>query len=457
MNQLRLLSPHFGSEECKWVHQVIFDELLGIPVTLEKSSACIYTLIVGEAQITWPDVFLRSLISVNLDEGFLHPKDGITVDVASVTDTTPSNLPVLFGEPRISSQGASVDLHFDISGIIFYFLSEAGSIQENARDGHERPLAVNSYSFRNNLLHRPVVDEYIELLRAMINKIWPGSVAKRNEGQIIPTCDVDFPFEASAFRIRSLARELLAATRGELSRVELNRKVANSLRCRAGNYQHDRNYTFPWYIDECERQGRQAVFYFISGHTGGSIDGYYAIEATPIVALLGEITRRGHDIGLHGSYNTFRSSAELNKERARLMQACVSSGHPVDIRQCRQHFLRWDPIYTPRAMEEAGLRLDSTGSYPDIAGFKYGTAHKFSMWDWSRRRALKAKQAPLILMESTVIAKRYQNLGYTEAALEYMLTLKVNALKYGGDFLFLWHNSHLTIEEDRRFFKILLQ
>ena len=44
------------------------------------------------------------------------------------------------------------------------------------------------------------------------------------------------------------------------------------------------------------------------------------------------------------------------------------------------------------------------------------------------------------MMESSVIAKRYMGLGYSDASLSYMLRLRERAMKYGGDFLFLWHN-----------------
>ncbi len=50
----------------------------------------------------------------------------------------------------------------------------------------------------------------------------------------------------------------------------------------------------------------------------------------------------------------------------------------------------------------------------------------------------------------------YLGLGYTDAALDLMLTLKDRALRYGGDFTLLWHNSHFDHPMDRAFYQALV-
>ena len=63
------------------------------------------------------------------------------------------------------------------------------------------------------------------------------------------------------------------------------------------------------------------------------------------------------------------------------------------------------------------------------------------MYDLLNRRPLKVRERPLIVMECSVIADRYLGLGYTDQALDLMLTFKRRALRYGGNFTLLWHNS----------------
>lgn len=55
-----------------------------------------------------------------------------------------------------------------------------------------------------------------------------------------------------------------------------------------------------------------------------------------------------------------------------------------------------------------------------------------------------------------MIAERYLGLGYTDAALDLMLALKHRALRHGGDFTLLWHNSHLITAKDWAFYQALV-
>jgi hypothetical protein len=59
-------------------------------------------------------------------------------------------------------------------------------------------------------------------------------------------------------------------------------------------------------------------------------------------------------------------------------------------------------------------------------------------------------------MECSVIADRYMGLGYSDEAMNLMLSLKEKSLAYGGDFTLLWHNSHFSTEWDKKFFTDLI-
>ena len=63
----------------------------------------------------------------------------------------------------------------------------------------------------------------------------------------------------------------------------------------------------------CEENGIKAA-YFISDRTAGLIDGTYDIFDPRIGDLMREMVRRGHDIGMHGSYHTYQSKYSLRKE-----------------------------------------------------------------------------------------------------------------------------------------------
>lgn len=107
-------------------------------------------------------------------------------------------------------------------------------------------------------------------------------------------------------------------------------------------------------------------------------------------------------------------------------------------------------------LEYAGFIYDSTGSYADMLGFRYGVCYEFSMFDFLQRQKLKLRQRPLIAMECSVIDERYMGLGYSDEALKIMQDLKEKCYRYNGNFSLLWHNSHLKSTEDKKFFMEML-
>ncbi|MGB3500415.1 MAG: polysaccharide deacetylase family protein [Mesorhizobium sp.] len=336
-------------------------------------------------------------------------------------------------------------------------MSRFEEVALDERDAHDRFPAAASLAWRAGFLYRPIVDEYVEVLWALMKRLWPGLERKRRSGKIKISCDVDQPFD----RVGNSARLLLRSIAGDLGR---RRDPALAL-CRArnffarrkGDFRFDPYYTFDWYMDVCEKHGHKAAFYFIPDHSAGAIDGTYEIDEAHVLELMRKIAGRGHEIGMHGSYNTFRNAGQIKRERSRLVAACEKAGLSVEIAGNRQHYLRWDSAETPEHLDAAGFGYDTTGSFADRPGFRYGTSHPFAMWNWATNAPLKLKQHPLVLMECSVLSKAYLGMGHTPEGLSLMLDLKRRSLKYGGDFTLLWHNSEFLTKSDRSFFERLIQ
>jgi hypothetical protein len=289
-----------------------------------------------------------------------------------------------------------------------------------------------------------------------MKSLWPALQRKRRVGQVVVSCDVDVPFDPRANSITGLLKGMLAfALRGQGFRPTLG-LFRNYWVRQQGSYEQDPYFTFDWYMTECEKFNRVATFYFITDSTAGSLDGDYDICDQKILSLLKSIVRRGHAVGVHGSYNSYRSGNQIKLEREKLNNALAEAGVSYQVDGSRQHYLRWDLSKTPDYLDEAGYVYDTTGSYADLPGFRYGTAKPFPMWSWKSNRPLKLVQRPLICMECSVIADRYMGLGYTDEAYVKMQQLKDRAIAFGGDFTLLWHNNYLNADAEKRLFKRLL-
>ena len=453
-----------------WLAKVILCDWLGLSVTLKPGGVESWCLSdsFGSARLLMPDTFFGQA-----GEAWLAPAsvpsralprwrpDEFGLEVPMIEPEVPlvagkEHAQGGYWHERTGPEERVGWLGLDVFGSAFFLLSRYEEVAAPVCDAHDRFPASASLAAQEDFLERPLVDEYIEILWSAMLRLWPGIKRPQIRGQVRYSCDVDAPYEPSSTSPRLLLRALAGDIIKRHSPAKARSRIAAVRGVRRGNFSQDPNHSFERIMDLCEAEGHSGAFYFISGHSAGAIDGCYTLDEAIIGGLLRRIYERGHEIGMHGSYNSFRDLAVLQRERAALLNACEAAGAPIAIKGNRQHFLRWDSAMTPSLLALSGFDYDTTGGFADRPGFRYGTARRFAMWDWREERALTLIQQPLIVMECSVIAPRYLGLGYSEEALGKMLELKSRALRYGGDFTLLWHNSHLDTADDWRFLHQLL-
>jgi hypothetical protein len=322
-----------------------------------------------------------------------------------------------------------------------------------SRDQNDRFPAAASLAVERGFLYRPIVDEYIEILWSALLKLWPQLTRPSVAGAMVVTCDVDEPYERWISSPWLLAQGLAGALLRRRSLGCASRRLKNALCSRRGRFQFDPNWNFAWYMSTLESHGHRGIFYFIPTSGRTQFDCTYSLTERRMQELLKSLSDRGHQIGMHGSYLTYRDGALMKRERTSLIDACGRAGANAAVSGNRQHYLRWDAGQTADHLEHAGFTYDSSGGYPDNPGFRYGTTRAFPMWSWMQQAPLKLRQRPLILMEGSVIS--YLKLGYSAEAFDLMRVLKKAALKY-GDFTMLWHNSSLSTPEDIDLFSQIL-
>jgi hypothetical protein len=325
------------------------------------------------------------------------------------------------------------------------------------RDKHGRFPATASLAHKAGFLDRPIVDEYIEILWSCMKRLWPCLERKRRLFRVRISCDVDHPYSRARKSLRFLARHVARDSLIHRNPSAAARNLANFAYGALGieTYAFDPCLSrIDWMMDLAERMGQGPItFYFKTGHSNDEFDRRYAIDEPVIEDLLKRVHQRGHEIGVHPSYETYCNPSLLKSETDTLRSALDR----LKIRQAqlggRQHYLRWKTPATARAYEAAGLAYDTTLSYADHAGFRCGTSHSFPLFDVGERRMLRLTERPLIVMDCTVIDE--MQLGYSDAALAHMLQLKERCRLFGGDFTFLWHNSHFLARKDADFYVTL--
>lgn len=459
--RLQVRVPKSREAERRYVLAVVLGEFLGLEydVTIEdRADVRIEADDEGHGAVHVADEFLATPDEAWLGPASLPASPLLRWRPVGRIPLAEPEVPILFGRAGsgewLAQRGRERVFRIDIFGSAFFLLSRYEEIVMKQRDGHGRFFARASLAYREDFLRRPLVDEYVEILWSVLSDVWPTLVRRRTGFRVVPTHDVDWPLcctgRSVSMVVRNAAGDLVRRHDARLS----VRRIMAWLESRRGQFDGDPCNTFEFIMDESDRYGLTSAFYFICGHTGGAIDGAYDVASPWLRKLIRDIGVRGHEVGLHASYNTFTSPEETKSEFLKLVKVATEEG----IRQSRwggrQHYLRWENPSTWRNWHAAGLSYDSTLGYEDLNGFRCGTARDYATFDLLKRRALPLRERPLVFMEKTALGP--MKLGL-EAAARDALALARTCARIGIPFTFLWHNSRLCSAGEKRWYAWLIR
>ena len=444
--------------EREYICHVIFKEFLGLEYCIQytdRNDWCIQ----GEdgATLILPDILFQTP-NVN----WLTP-DSLPKQPLNVWDTriagidfllVDPKLPIIYGDPKhlLPQQKSKKNkrrfsISLDILGSAFFMLTCYEEVVKSDRDEHDRFPAKASLAYQEGFLDRPIVNEYLEILWFYLKQIKENQKRKTKNFQIIPTHDVDAPFDyffrSPLEMIRRLGGDIILRKNPILAAKNLARYVQIKKTGRDDPFD-----SFDLIMDISEQAGLKSAFFFMAGGES-RYESPYPLDHPAIQDRINNILDRGHEIGFHPSYNAGLNQNlwmhELECLRRFVSQAEIVGG--------REHYLRFEVPKTWRFWNDAGMGYDSTLSFADHAGFRCGTCYPYPVFDLEKRQELSVWERPLIVMECTVLDKRYMGITEPEKAWNYMHKLKERCRMFGGDFVVLWHNSRFVEEKERRFYK----
>jgi hypothetical protein len=368
------------------------------------------------------------------------------------------SIPVIYGEKNdedgyIHETAESIFLGIDIFGSAFFSLTRYEEIVCRERDSRNRFSSISSISMREGFLERPIVNEYVELLWNLIKNLWPDLKRRERSYRFHLSHDVDHPAWVAGKSwnvvLKNAAGDLVRRRDASLAIRRVSARIGTGLT----KVKNDPANCFDFIMDLSDQFNIISAFYFIADRTAGEIDGYYSLDDPWIRDLLKEIHRRGHEIGLHPSYNTFQDPEQIKQEFCTLHQACEDENIQQASWGGRQHFLRWEAPTTWQAWEDVGLAYDSTLSFSDHIGFRCGTCYEFPVFNLETRKRLNLRERPLVVMDGTLFD--YMKLSDDEA-IERTLQLAEKCRLYDGEFSLLWHNSELLTRRQKEIYKELV-
>ncbi len=427
MISLKICIPENNSIEKKYVIDVLLHDFLGLSYEFIASKEFNnYIIKFEDKQIEIQDAFFK----FHLEPLSYLKKENIPQKILWLNSRESNNksIPIIYGNGVVDFDGNKIYCGLDIFASSFFMLTRWEEYVLPNKDEFGRCNENDMFVVKHGIYDRPIVDEYVEFLRDLLFKIGVDIPTVRHKFSVHLTHDIDFLFRYADFTnfLKNLAGDIL----NRHSFYDFSTTLYNYFLFKIGKKQ-DPFDTFNEIMDLSDSKGFKSAFYF-KASINGEYDCTYNIFDKRVCSIIDKIVKRGHEVGIHPSKNTFNNSEQFKVEvkRLRSLGVMINGG--------RQHYLLYDLPYTLRTWSENGLKYDAGLGFAFRAGFRCGTSQEFDFFDCLKRETLPIKIQPLICMEGALFD--YQKDRSLIDIEKELLGLVDKVYHHSGCFVFLWHN-----------------
>jgi hypothetical protein len=317
------------------------------------------------------------------------------------------------------------DERHDPLSSIFFVLTRMEEYLIKDRDNHGRFSPKSSYQYKYDWLEECICDKWADWLLAEWGAI-VGLTFKQDVPivNLIPTFDIDNAF---AYKLKDGTRRMLSIFR-DLSRFDRFRlterkKVLNE-------EEKDPYDTYDLIMSVADNYDVR-VFWLVGEYS--NYDRNISIKHKQHQKLIQDISVK-IDLGIHPSYRSDNIPYHILKEKETLEKVI---GKQEKVKYARQHFLRLSIPETYLSYLKCGIKEDFTMGYADNIGFRAGTAKPFFWFDLEKNSVTNLLIRPFAYMDGSLL--EYMEFSIQEAQ-QKIDKLYAEVEKYGGDFIFIWHN-----------------
>ncbi|RLI78386.1 hypothetical protein DRP05_07375 [Archaeoglobales archaeon] len=154
----------------------------------------------------------------------------------------------------------------------------------------------------------------------------------------------------------------------------------------------------------------------------------FNIKERKIIDLIETLTLEGWEVGLHGSFFSFKDLEKLANELMILEE--ILNGKVCGT---RQHNLNLSIPETWKYHEKLGITYDTTLGFNNCIGFRWGTSFPFHPLDSESSRTLNLLEIPLVVEDIALFSY--------EKPWQEFLKIAEKVERFGGVLTLLWHHS----------------
>jgi len=436
--------PNNFIPERTYAVRTLLQHYLGIEVHVEPRKGQIhYELSWEEKSMIIKDQFFGHTI---VGQTYMHP-DRIPVNAREASHADLDKCIIIFGEDNMVKDQNQVTSDFDLFASAFFMLTRWEESLGLYEDLHGRFPADKALMVKSGFILRPVVDEYVALIKKWLLQLGYAVPPGRGTYKVIPTCDVDMPF----FWLKKPRWKVLLGQWKKNRTFSSFKETKQKIKAVESGVEKDPYDTFDYMMSLAEKAGLTFDFNMLVGGIS-QYEGYYSVNDPMILSLMKSFKERGHKIGLHPSYNSFLDRKLIFEEKQILAKHI-----DTPVRTSRQHYLRYSVSATARYLEDANIKADSTLGYAAEPGFRCGTCKPFPIFDIALQKTLSLFEHPLLIMD---VSFRFYKQYTPEQSIALCSQIMDQVKKHNGELVFLWHNSNLSEIEDwtpwRKVFEFLM-
>ncbi|MCW3088988.1 MAG: hypothetical protein JWP81_57 [Ferruginibacter sp.] len=313
------------------------------------------------------------------------------------------------------------DFPFDILSASFYLLSRYEEYGSHEKDIYGRYAHENSLAFKENFLHQPLVNIWINHLKEVIQHKFPQLTMPPASFSFLPTYDIDIAF---SYRHKGLVRNL----GGFLKSPSFDRiKVLLGLAA-------DPFDAYDWLNKLHRHYNLQPMYFFLLAKENSTYDKNISPDKKSMWKLIQQHAKK-YEIGIHPSWQTGDQPALLQTEKQQL-EAMMNA--PVT--KSRQHYIRFNLPGGYRQLIEVGIRDEYSMGYGSINGFRASAASSFFWYDLQKEETTTLRIHPFCFMDANAFYEQKYTWAQANTELLHYYTI---CKEVNGQLITIWHNNFL--------------
>jgi hypothetical protein len=334
------------------------------------------------------------------------------------------------GEKYFFESSEDSILPFDPLAASFYLVTRHEEYLNTNRDKFNRYPVEKSILTKYNLLKKPVVNIWANLLAEKLKEKYPDLIFPKRKFEFLSTIDVDnaWAYKHKGF-LRTSGALIKSVVKGNFSEFTSRLKVL------VGKEKDP--YNSYEYLDSVFKDNEEKVkFFFLLGDYG-RFDKNLSHRNKHYKKLI-QNTKDKYDVGIHPS---FASSKKRGKKKVKLEKKRLVKISANEILKSRQHFLRLNFPKTYRRLIKAGITEDYSMGYSAQPGFRAGICTPYYFYDLKKEKTTNLLIVPFQIMDGTFL--HYLRLSPEDAFVE-IENIMTEVKNVGGTFVSVWHNETVT-------------